>query len=361
MDSMAGIYRASGPLLGWRPVIRRLLLCLAILAIGAYALVHYLQLRWEQPVAVVGEGHYLIVRPGARLKDVARQLYEEGVLADPYLVVAFGRWTGLDEKIKRGEYSIPRGTKPAELLLLLTQGTVIQYQVTLPEGITLAEALEILAKQAQLENVLAGPQDPRIDALIKPHKLAEGLFFPDSYRYEKGTSDWQILQRAHQRMQKVLAFEWQQKAADLPYETPYEALIMASIVERETGVPDERTQIAGVFVRRLQKRMRLQTDPVVIYGLGSQFDGNLRRKHLQDESNLYNTYRHSGLPPGPIALPGQAAINAALQPDDSSALYFVARGDGSHTFSKTFAQHQEAVKKYQLTRRKDYRSSPERN
>jgi UPF0755 protein len=358
---MACIYGASGPLLEWRPVMRRVFFCLAILAIGAYAVVHYLQQRWEQPVAVADKGHYLIVRPGARLKDVARQLYEEEVLADPYLLVAFGRWTGLDEKIKRGEYIIPRGTTPAELLRLLSQGAVIQYQVTLPEGITLADALEILAQQAELKSVLAGPQDPRISALTKPHKLAEGLFFPDSYRYEKGTSDWQILQRAYQRMQKVLVFEWQQKAADLPYETPYEALIMASIVERETGVPDERKQIAGVFVRRLQKRMRLQTDPVVIYGLGSQFDGNLRRKHLQDKSNLYNTYRHSGLPPGPISLPGRAAINAALHPDDSPALYFVARGDGSHTFSKTLAQHQAAVKKYQLTRRKDYRSSPERN
>ena len=342
-------------------MIRGALLGLAILAIGGYAVVYNLQLRWEQPLAILAEGHYLTVPPGARLKDVALQLHEEEVLADPYLLVAFGRWTGLDEKIKRGEYKIPSGTKPAELLLLLTQGTVIQYQVTLPEGITLAEALDILAQQEPLVNVMEGPEDARIYSLSKPHELAEGLFFPDSYHYEKGTSDWQILQRAHRRMREVLASEWRQKAADLPYETPYEALIMASIVERETGVPAERTQIAGVFVRRLQKKMRLQTDPVVIYGLGHQFDGNLRRKHLQDESNPYNTYRHSGLPPGPISLPGWAAINAALHPDDSQALYFVARGDGSHAFSKTFAEHQKAVKQYQLTRREDYRSSPEKN
>jgi UPF0755 protein len=159
-------------------------------------------------------------------------------------------------------------------------------------------------------------------------------------------------------MQTVLQQEWQGRASGLPYETPYEALIMASIIERETGLVQEREQIAGVFVRRLHKGMRLQTDPTVIYGLGSGYDGNLRRKHLNDVSNPYNSYRHGGLPPTPIALPGRAAIHAALHPAEGDALYFVARGDGGHVFSATLAEHERAVRKYQLRRRKDYRSSP---
>ena len=158
----------------------------------------------------------------------------------------------------------------------------------------------------------------------------------------------------------ILEEEWQGRAPYLPYQTPYEALIMASIVERETGLPQERGEIAGVFVRRLQTGMKLQTDPTVIYGLGQAFDGNLRRRHLVDESNPYNSYRHKGLPPTPIALPGRAAIHAALHPVDGTALFFVARGDGGHVFSTTLAEHQRAVRKYQLQRRKDYRSSPEK-
>ena len=159
-------------------------------------------------------------------------------------------------------------------------------------------------------------------------------------------------------MASVLQEEWQQRDSNLPYETPYEALIMASIIERETGLEAERGEISGVFVRRLQRGMLLQTDPTVIYGLGSSFDGNLRRKHLSEESNPYNTYRHPGLPPTPIALPGRAAIHAALHPQSGSSLYFVARGDGGHVFSDTLAEHNRAVRAYQLQRRKNYRSSP---
>ncbi len=287
-----------------------------------------------------------------------QRLYEQGVVSHPRLLLAYGRWTGLDEQIKRGEYRLPRGTTAAGLLALLSAGDVIQYQVTLPEGITLKQAIVLLGAQEQLQRVLEGPEDARILALAGPGKSAEGLFFPDSYRYEKGATDWQVMQRARRRMQEVLAVEWQKKEPSLPYETPYDALIMASIVERETGIPSERRQIAGVFVRRLGKKMRLQTDPSVIYGLGDHFGGNLRRKHLQDESNPYNTYRHRGLPPSPISLPGRAAIHAALHPAAGDALYFVARGDGSHDFSSSLKEHQDAVRKYQLNRTENYRSSP---
>ena len=242
---------------------------------------------------------------------------------------------------------------------LLASGRVIQYQVTLPEGITVAQALAILRRESDLEVDLSGADDPRLLALAEPFGHLEGLFFPDTYHYARGASDWQILQRAHDAMLDILEVEWQQRADGLPYETAYQALIMASIIERETGLPEEREQIAGVFVRRLQQGMRLQTDPTVIYGVGDEFDGNLRRAHLQDEGNAYNTYRHGGLPPSPIALPGRAAIRAALHPAQGSALFFVARGDGGHVFSDTLAEHEAAVRRYQLQRRQDYRSSPE--
>jgi UPF0755 protein len=280
------------------------------------------------------------------------------VLPYPDLVRLYGRWTGLDQQIKRGEYRLPPQSTALSLLQLLTSGKVIQYRVTLPEGITLARAVEILAQQEELEHELTGPDDPRILALVEPYEEAEGLFFPDSYHFARGDSDWEVLQRAHRVMLDTLADEWGEREPDLPYETPYEALVMASIIERETGLPEERRDIAGVFVRRMKKGMRLQTDPTVIYGLGETFDGNLKRSHLKDSDNPYNTYRHHGLPPTPIALPGRAAIHAALHPRKGSSLYFVARGDGGHVFSDTLAEHERAVRKYQLQRRADYRSSP---
>jgi len=298
------------------------------------------------------------VAPGDSLRSVVARLQSDGVLAYPRLALYYGRWSGIDSRIKQGEYRLTRGLTIESLLDLLQSGAVIQYQVTLPEGITLTRALEILGQTAEMDGVLEGPADPRLLELVRPHPSPEGLFFPDSYRFTRGTSDWQLLQRAHGKMLQVVAEEWERRAQGLPYETPYEALIMASIIERETGLPEERGAIAGVFVRRLQKGMRLQTDPTVIYGLGASFDGNLRRRNLKDDSNPYNTYRRFGLPPTPIALPGLASIRAALDPEPGDHLYFVARGDGGHVFSATLAEHEEAVRKYQLQRRKDYRSSP---
>jgi UPF0755 protein len=197
--------------------------------------------------------------------------------------------------------------------------------------------------------------------LVEPAASPEGLFFPDTYSYSRTDSDLGILSLAYRRMQEVLDRSWQGRQVGLPYANAYEALVMASVVEKETGLAAEREQIAGVFVRRLRTNMRLQTDPAVIYGLGSGFDGNLRRRHLEDSANPYNTYQHKGLPPTPIALPGRAAIEAALHPATGSELYFVARGDGSHQFSDTLAEHLRAVKTYQFTRRKNYRSAPPGN
>ena len=232
-------------------------------------------------------------------------------------------------------------------------------QVTLVEGWTYAQALAALHSHPRLSAILAGlDTEQQLAAMAIEVSHPEGWFFPDTYRFTAGMSDADILRRAHQRMRQVLAEEWEARSPDLPYEDAYQALIMASIVERETGQPSEREQIAGVFVRRLRSNMRLQTDPTIIYGLGSDFDGNIRRRHLR-QATPYNTYVIRGLPPTPIALPGREAIRAALHPDDSQALYFVAKGDGSHQFSNTLEEHNKAVRHYQITQRnKNYRSAP---
>jgi UPF0755 protein len=314
--------------------------------------------RWAAPLLIPEDGFTFVVEQGDSLRKVVDKLHGAGVLACPRLVMLYGRWTGLDQQIKRGEYLLPQNSTAQSMLMQLRRGDVIQYAVTLPEGITLAMALDILARQEQLTRTLTGPQDARIIEMIKPESHPEGLFFPDTYSYTRGETDFSILQRAHTAMLAVLAQEWQQRSQPLPYETPYEALIMASIIERETGLPEERTQISGVFIRRLQQDMLLQTDPTVIYGLGDAFDGNLQRSHLTQDSNPYNTYRLAGLPPTPIALPGRAAIHAALNPDSGTALYFVARGDGGHAFSDTLSEHNRAVREYQLQRRSNYSSTP---
>jgi len=339
-------------------VIRRLLVLLLLaVALGTLAGRELLRF-WEEPLRVPEDGLYFTVQQGDSLANIAAKLREEGVLSHPRLLTLYGRFTGRDQAIKRGEYLIPEFSTARSLLLLLVSGEIVQYEVTLPEGITLSRALGILAAHPALGVALAGAGDPEVLALAAPESHPEGLFFPDTYHFSRGATDLSVLRRARAAMRDVLATEWEERAAGLPYADPYEALIMASIIERETGLPAERAEIAGVFVRRLQRGMRLQTDPTIIYGLGPDFDGNLRRSHLQDANNRYNTYRHHGLPPTPIALPGRAAIRAALHPAEGTALYFVARGDGGHVFSATLAEHERAVRKYQLRRRADYRSSP---
>lgn len=342
-------------------MIRKLLLATgAMVLVFAFAFAE-VRTRWEAPLQVPGDELALEVAAGDSLAVVAERLHQQGALPYPKLLIWYGRWSGQDQRIKRGEYRVPAGTNPEALLALLESGQVVQYQVTLPEGITLRQALAILWSEEALSKTLAGPEDEKILALVAPSTNGEGWFFPDSYRYARGDSDWQVLQQAHDAMVRGLQQQWQKRAEELPYETPYEALIMASIIERETGLAEERGQIAGVFVRRLQRGMRLQTDPTIIYGLGESYNGNLTRKHLKDGANPYNTYRHGGLPPTPIALPGIAAIHAALHPEPGETLYFVARGDGGHVFSANLADHEQAVRKYQLRRRRDYRSSPGNN
>ena len=337
-----------------RRLIGTLLALLLLLSLGAYALLAF----WRQPVTMPVGGYHLEVIPGDSLASLARRLAADGVIRSERLMRAYGRLAGLDAKLHTGEYRFKGRVTAAQLLERIARGDVVTHRVTLPEGITLVRALAILAEAPRLESVLSGPGDARLVELAAGRPSAEGLFLPETYRYESNATDWEILSRAHADLMATLKRSWMDRQAALPYEEPYDALIMASIVERETGVARERGRVAGVFVRRLQRGMRLQTDPTVIYGLGEEFDGNLTRAHLRDADNPYNTYRHDGLPPTPIALPGKSSLHAALNPQAGSALYFVARGDGSHVFSDTLEAHRKAVRTYQLQRRADYRSSP---
>lgn len=316
--------------------------------------------QWLHSPLSVEEGGYVYTLPkGGSLSSLSRDLNREGILSHPRLMTFYARLTGQDA-VKAGEYRLAADDTPASLLGKLQRGEVVTYQATLVEGWTFRDALAYLQSQPKLE-VLLGTAEALAEFLSRldlPGDHPEGWFFPDTYQYVAGNSDREILLQAHQRMRDVLATEWAGRVGALPYDSSYEALIMASIVERETGVPEERDQIAGVFVRRLENRMRLQTDPTVIYGLAEQYDGNIRRRHLSQKTP-YNTYMIKGLPPTPIALPGQEAIHAALHPEDGDSLYFVAKGDGSHHFSATLEEHNKAVREFQIRRRSsDYQSAP---
>ncbi|MGI1678018.1 MAG: endolytic transglycosylase MltG [Cellvibrionaceae bacterium] len=302
-----------------------------------------------------------VVKPGSSLTQVSNQLANQGYFKYPKILSVYGRLMK-KTNIKVGEYSVLAIDTPKTLLGKFIDGDVIVYSVTLVEGKTFKEVLKHLQSQKKVRVELT--DESQIDQFVSNLNIEEqhpeGWFFPDTYQYSLGVSDKTILRQAHQRMKDVLATEWEGRSENLPYKTPYEALIMASIVERETGQVSEREEIAGVFVRRLQKKMRLQTDPTIIYGLGDAYDGNIRRRHLSQKTP-YNTYVINGLPPTPIALPGREAIYAALHPDDGKALYFVAKGDGSHQFSETLKDHNKAVLEYQINRRKkDYQSAPKK-
>ena len=313
----------------------------------------------HDPLPLPAEGVYIEVVAGDSLKAVLGRAASAGWLPYRRFLEGVARWQGLDARIHVGEYKLDAGTNAAQLLLKLAAGDVIRYQVTLPEGIRVADALDVLAKAPALERVLSGLDDPQLLALVAPYSHVEGLFLPETYQYTKGDTDLTILRRAHKALVTALSQQWHTRDANLPLLTPYDALILASIVERESGVPGERPRIAGVFVRRLLQRMRLQTDPTVIYGLGARYAGNLTRAHLRDANNPWNTYKINGLPPTPIALPGLAAISAVMHPTLEDALYFVAKGDGSHAFANTLAEHEGNVLRYQLRRAKNYRSTVE--
>lgn len=304
----------------------------------------------ETPVALDEDERVFEIAPGTTLRGLADRLTADGMIEDPYFFIALAYQEGLQRQIKAGEYALKEGARPLDLLRLFASGRSIQYPVTLVEGHTFAEAVAGISDHPVLTHELEGLGEAEIRERIGiEHSHPEGWLFPDTYLVLRGSSDVALLRRAHERMKSVLAEEWAEREEGLPIETPYEALILASIIEKETGVADERPAIAGVFVRRLQRGMRLQTDPTVIYGMGDAYDGNIRRADLRAETP-YNTYVIDGLPPTPIALPGREAIHAALHPAEGDALYFVSRGDGSHYFSATLDEHNCAVRHYQLGR-----------
>ncbi len=317
----------------------------------------WLWLEWrsfnQAPINTGGEELLFTVSPGESMNTVAHRLAERGVIENAAMLSWVARYKELASRIQAGEYILAPGMTASRLLDQFVQGEVTSYSLTLVEGWNFSQMLAEIARTPALEHTLEGLNATEIMIRIgHPDVHPEGRFFPDSYHFSRGMSDVDILQRAYQTMEKILQQEWQGRADDLPYKTADEALIMASIIEKETGLAEERQDIAGVFVRRLQKGMLLQTDPTIIYGLGEGFDGNLRRNHLKDNKNKYNTYRHKGLPPTPIAMPGRESIHAALHPAPGKAFYFVARGNGSHYFSATLKEHNRAVKKYQLRKHK---------
>lgn len=307
-----------------------------------------LQQFMQRPLQLPEAGYILIVEPGSNLRRISARLAKDGVLSHPYYLRAWARWHRLGRTIKAGEYRLEPGLTPPALLRILISGRGILHGLTIIEGWDFRQMRQALTAEPSLDHSLEGLDDAHVMAAIgAPGYSPEGRFMPDTYRFAAGTPDTVVLRQAFDAMRDFLERAWATRAPDLPYRSPYEALIMASIIEKETGVAAERARIAGVFVRRLKKKMRLQTDPTVIYGLGKNFDGNLRRRDLR-RPNPYNTYLNRGLPPTPIALPGRAAIEAALHPAPGKALYFVARGDGTHAFSTTLEQHNRAVKQYQL-------------
>ena len=289
----------------------------------------------------------LEVEPGATPLGVAQAAAAAGVQVPPRLLRLWFRVSGKDRQIKAGNYEIPVGTTPLLLLQKLVRGDATMLTVAFIEGWNFRQVRAALAHADGLRHETQGMSDAALmAALDRPGVAPEGRFFPDTYAYAKGSSDLAVLRRALRQMDRRLEAAWAARASDLPLKSPDEALTLASLVEKETGRPQDRALIAGVFVNRLRAGMLLQTDPSVIYGLGEKFDGNLRKRDLQADTP-YNTYTRAGLPPTPIAMPGRAALLAAVQPEPTKALYFVARGDGSSEFSATLGEHNRAVNRYQ--------------
>lgn len=310
-----------------------------------------------QPLNIAQE-QLLDVPKGTTPTRTFYRLEANGVIKDAFWLRVYWRFNLGKQPLHSGEYRMQPGMTVEGLIDLWKRGEMVQYSLTLVEGWNFRQVRAALAKEEKLDHSLDGLSDSQVmDKLGHTGIFPEGRFFPDTYRYVRGMSDIELLKTAYDRLDEVLAKEWQQRSSDVPYTEPYQALIMASLVEKETGVPQERGQIAGVFVRRMAMGMLLQTDPTVIYGLGDRYSGKLTRAHLK-ESTPYNTYMNAGLPPTPISMVGREAIHAALNPVEGNSLYFVARGDGTHVFSDDLDAHNNAVKEFQLKRRADYRSSP---
>ena len=326
---------------------RFLLNCfLTLILLAAWAAgVFYLQYQKALNAPLVAEGDGIItVKRGDTLASLNRELVQRGIIHSDWVLPVYARLNPQAANIKAGDYRIDASTSLPSLMNDITNGKVVVYNITVVEGKTFKDLRASLVQTAGIEHTLNDKTDAQIATLLGIDGSPEGWFMPETYQFHRGSSDLELLKRMYGEMQRTLEQEWPNRADGLPLANPYQALILASIIEKETGVASERPQIAGVFVRRLQKDMLLQTDPSVIYG-AADYHGDLTRKHLQTDTP-YNTYINKGLPPTPIALPGKASIQAALHPADGDSLYFVADGKGGHTFSATYEEHQQAVARY---------------
>jgi UPF0755 protein len=327
-----------------------------IFGCGAFAGYQWVERELDMPLSVPADATF-IVPPGQNLRSIAQTLKQRGWVKHPQLLAGWGRWTGQAQKIKAGEFRVPVGTTPRTLLGVFVRGAIIQHEITLVEGWTFKQTVAAVRAHPVMTTTpaLASPPASLAEIGLRPIH-PEGRLLPDTYFFVRGTTDVELIERAFRAMESYLEQAWAKRAPNLPLKTPDEALTLASIVEKETGLASERATIAGVFTRRLNRGMRLETDPTVIYGIGDKFDGNITRRHLR-QPTPYNTYVIKGLPPTPIAMPGREAIQAALHPSEGNALFFVARGNGAHYFSATYREHKAAVNKYQRKRKRTKRAN----
>jgi UPF0755 protein len=324
--------------------VKKFLAVILLVPLLAAGFVYY----WaDQPIITAGQPIAFTIQSGSSVRSVARQMAGAGVPVQPWLFEAVARASGKGGKIKAGSYELKPGTSPNRLVDLLVRGEFAQETLVIIEGWTFRQMRQAIAGHKGLRQDTASLTEAELlTRLGSEYKHPEGLFYPDTYLFAKGASDMQIYRQAYATMQKRLADAWAARDASLPYRSPYEALTMASIIEKETGQKSEREMIAAVFVNRLKSGMLLQTDPTVIYGMGDRFDGNIRKKDLLTDTP-YNTYTRAGLPPTPIALPGGGSLAAAFNPAKADVLYFVARGNGTSQFSSNLNDHNNAVNKYQ--------------
>ena len=300
------------------------------------------------PLKLQPSSQEIVITPKSGLRSIANQLVAQGVLKEPWRFIVIAKLLRKEQFLQAGSYTLNKNVSPYHLVLSLNHGRTTHGSLTLIEGRSFLQLREKLAKNDAVTQTITNLSDAEVMRAIGANEAyPEGLFFPDTYYFNRGTTDVALLKISYTAMQTKLNKAWVNKAANLPYKTPYQALIMASIIEKETGKASERPTIAGVFINRLRIGMRLQTDPTVIYGMGQQYNGNIRKKDLLADTP-YNTYTRAGLPPTPIAMPGLAAIEAALHPAKTDALYFVGKGDGSHAFSPSLQEHNRAVVRYQL-------------
>jgi UPF0755 protein len=321
------------------------LLLAAAAAIGFCGWIFWFALS---PIELAAPSVEFSIRPGSTLRGATRQMIDAGLLLPEWKFNVLARANGASAEIKAGSYQVSAGVTPLLLVRKITRGDYAQSEIRFVEGWTFRQIRDAMKAHADLKQDSENLSEAEIMAKLgAPDAFPEGMFFPDTYVFAKGASDLAVLARAYRTMQKQLQSAWARRAPELPVTDPYEALILASIVEKETGRASDRAMIAGVFANRLRLGIKLQTDPSVIYGIGEQFDGNLRKKHLVTDTP-FNTYTRRGLPPHPIAMPGLASLAAVMHPAQTDALYFVSRGDGTSEFSRTLAEHNRAVAKYQM-------------